>query len=346
MNSAYPEVSVVIPVFNEEEYIRGLMDSLLKQDYDMSMLEIILVDGVSTDKTAEIIEEYQQIHSVFKLLQNPKQTVQHALNIGMKAAQGKYIVRMDAHSEYADNYISKCVEYLNKTDAVNVGGPMIAEGKTPVQKAIAAAYHSKFALGGGKNHDETYEGYADTVYLGAFKKKTLEEVGYYDKDLIRNEDDDLNFRLKEKGYKIYITPEIKSTYYPRCTYRELFKQYFEYGEWKVAVRKKHGEHARKTHYIPLLFVLLLVLGGIASILSPFIFNESCSWVIPCAYGVGCGLYLLIDIIASFSNKRACGFIQKLRLVWIHIILHISYGCGYIKGIFRDWNFSEKDNGAD
>ena len=346
MNDACFEVSVVIPVFNEEKYIKGLMDSLLKQDYGMSALEIILVDGNSEGKTAEIIREYQQEHTVFKLLENPQRTVQHALNIGMKAAQGRYIVRMDAHSEYTDDYISKCVEYLNKTDAVNVGGPMIAEGKTPVQKAIAAAYHSKFALGGGKNHDENYEGYTDTVYLGAFKKETLEEVGYYDDRFNINEDDELNIRLKKKGGKIYITPQIKSTYYPRSTYRELFKQYFSYGEWKVAIRKKHGEHDRLSHYIPFIFVLGLAVGGIISILSPFIFNESCCWVIPSIFGGVCGLYLILDIFFSFTNKRADSIVQKLRLIWIHIILHVSYGCGYIKGIFRFWNFPEKDNGAD
>lgn len=334
MNAENIKVSVVIPVLNEEKYIVGLMDSLLKQDYDKSVLEIILVDGNSDDNTVSIINEYIKDHNIFKLLSNPKRTVQHALNIGMRAACGKYIVRMDAHAIYADNYISKCIEYLEKTDAVNVGGPMIAKGNTPVQRAIAAAYHSSFALGGGKFHQADFEGYADTVFLGAFKKETLEKLNYYDPNLSRSEDDDLNFRLNEQGYRIYITPEIKSIYYPRSDYVSLFKQYFEYGEWKVAVIRKHHKPARISHLIPFIFVIFLTLGLILSIISALFIGGTVGKLIPIIYGTVCSVYLIIDAIVSLSNKNTDNFSDRLRLFWIHIILHLSYGLGFIKGIFR------------
>lgn len=340
MENTNVTVSVVIPILNEEKYIRGLLDSLLCQDYDKSKLEIILVDGNSQDNTVGIINEYIQKYGVFKLYKNPQRTVQHALNIGMRAASGKYIVRMDAHATYADDYISKCVEYLKKTDAVNVGGPMIAQGKTPVQRAVAAAYHSPFALGGGKFHIEGYEGYADTVFLGAFKKETMEELDYYDPNLPRSEDDDLNFRIQEKGYKVYITPEIKSVYYPRSSYKALFKQYFEYGEWKVAVIKKHHRPARLSHLVPCAFVLFLVLGLIACALVQGLAGGIAGKAVCGLYAGILLLYLVIDAAASFTNKRLDTFGGKLRLFWIHIILHIAYGCGFIKGLFRFRKFPQ------
>lgn len=334
MNAENIKVSVVIPVLNEEKYIVGLMDSIMKQDYDKSVLEIILVDGNSDDNTVSIINEYIKEHNIFKLLNNPERTVQHALNIGMKAAKGKYIVRMDAHATYANDYISKCIEYLEKTDAVNVGGPMIAKGNTPIQRAVAAAYHSSFALGGGKFHQADFEGYADTVFLGAFKKETLEKLNYYDPNLPRSEDDDLNFRLNEQGYKVYITPEIKSVYYPRSDYVSLFKQYFEYGEWKVAVIRKHHKPARISHLIPCVFVIFLILGLILSIIFPLFIGGTVGKLIPIIYGTVCSVYLIIDAVVSLTNKSLNNFSDRLRLFWVHIVLHISYGLGFIKGIFR------------
>ncbi len=318
-------VSVVIPILNEEKYILNLLSSLMEQDYPKSDLEIILVDGESCDNTVALINQFISDKPYFSLLSNPQKTVQHALNIGMRASRGKYIVRMDAHAEYAPDYISQCVNTLNSTDAVNVGGPMIAKGKNDLQKVVAAAYHSPFALGGGKFHIENYEGYADTVFLGAFRKETLEELDYYDPNLPRSEDDDLNFRVAEKGYKVYITPKIKSVYYPRDRYSALFSQYFEYGEWKVAVIKKHKKPARISHLIPCLFVLFCVFGGIASIFSNFL---------AIGYAFVLALYMGLNLFASFKSPYLKGAKQKLRLVLVHLILHVSYGLGFIKGVFR------------
>ena len=256
-------VSVIIPILNEEKYIEKCIMSVLNQDFPIENLELILIDGMSDDKTVQIIKEYMEKYKFIKLIFNPEKTVQYALNAGIKAACGEIIVRMDAHSEYAEDYVSKCVQYLKNTDAINVGGPMIAVGKGGLQNVIAAAYHSKFALGGGKNHEEGYEGYADTVFLGAFKREDILKLGMYDERLPRSEDDDLNFRIIESGEKIYITPEIKSRYYPRGSYKSLFKQYYEYGLWKVAVIKKHKKPARISHLVPMMFVAFLLLCLIA-----------------------------------------------------------------------------------
>ncbi len=320
-------VSVVLPVRNEEKYIAECIESVLRQDFCKDDMELILVDGDSEDKTVEIIERFANKYNFIKLYKNPQRTVQYALNIGIKNAVGEYLIRMDAHSEYANDYISKCVDYLEKTGAENVGGPMIAKGKTPIQNVIAAAYHSPFALGGGKFHDENYEGYADTVYLGAFRRETLLKLGLYDERLPCNEDDDLNFRLVESGGKIFITPKIKSVYYPRASYTALFKQYFRYGFWKVAVIKKHKKPARLSHLVPATFVAFLILSSILSYFSKLA-DDISSFVLM--------LYFALSLYFSLKNSRVTSFADKLRLVWVHFILHTSYGLGFLCGIFKFW----------
>ena len=188
---------------------------------------------------------------------------------------------------------------------------------------IAAAYHSKFALGGGKNHEEGYEGYADTVFLGAFKREDILKLGMYDERLPRSEDDDLNFRIIESGEKIYITPEIKSRYYPRGSYKSLFKQYYEYGLWKVAVIKKHKKPARISHLVPMMFVAFLLLCLIAPLKFTF----------PVLL-----LYLLLNFYFSFTNPRVSKLSDKLRLMLVHSIIHIAYGVGFWVGIFKFWKY--------
>lgn len=324
-----PFVSVVIPIKNEELYIKNCLDSVLSQDYPKEKLEILLCVAPSTDRTEEIIHEYQEKYPYIHILENPKNTISCGVNIGIKAAKGDYIVRLDAHTEFAMDYISKCIEYLLKTGADNVGGPTAVKGKTPIQRAVAAAYHSPFALGGGKQHIKDYEGYSDTVSFGAFKKTTAESVGYFDENLILNEDDDFNFKISEAGGKIFITPKIRSQYYPRDTYKGLIKQYYGYGFWKVAVIKKHKKPARLSHLIPMLFVLYLIFGGLLSIVSKRIRK---------LYGGILGVYFGLDIAASFTLEdvdKQDGIFLRFRLILIHFLLHVSYGWGFLKGI---WEF--------
>ncbi len=322
------KVSVIIPVLNEEKYVKNCLESILAQDYPQNHLEVILVDGNSEDKTIDIIKEYTEKYSFIKLLANEKKTVQHALNIGIKNATGKYIVRMDAHASYANDYISKSIEYLKKTKCANVGGTTVVRGKNFIQKVIAAAYHSPFALGGSKHYDENYEGYADTVAWGAFERQYLLKIGMYDEKLPRSEDDDLNFRITERGDKIFVTPKIKSTYYPRDSFRGLFSQYFEYGKWKVAVIKKHHKPSRIAHLIPMLFVLFLVLGSTLSLIFPVLSSLFAGVLL---------LYFILDLIFSFKNPYTKDILSKICLIWAHFVIHVSYGLGFWAGIFKFFN---------
>lgn len=324
----FDNVSVIVPVLNEERYIKECLDSLLNQDYPKENLEIILVDGNSSDKTAEIIKKYTGKYNFIKLINNPQKTVQYAMNLGIKNSAGKYIVRMDAHAFYSNDYISKCIEYLKKTKAANVGGTTVVRGKTPTQKVIAAAYHSPFALGGSKHYDENYEGYTDTVAWGSFERDYLIKIGMYDERLPRSEDDDLNFRISERGDKIFVTPKIKSVYYPRDSFYGLFNQYFEYGKWKVAVVKKHHKPSRIAHLIPMMFVLFLVFGALLSFCGSFFRG---------AYFSILALYVFINLIFSFKNKYTWDFTSKIKLFAAHFVIHVSYGLGFLAGIFKFLN---------
>lgn len=344
---ALPTVSVVIPVRNEQKYIRSCLDSVLLQDYPKSKLEVVLAVGPCIDDTEKIIAEYCSQYSYIKAISNPKGTISCGVNLAIKAAIGEYIVRFDAHSEFAHDYVSKCIEYHLKTGAANVGGPTVVRGRNAVGRAVAAAYYSPFALGGGKQHIADFEGYGDTVSFGSFKKSTAERVGLFDERLILNEDDDFNFKIAETGGKIFITSKIRSIYYPRDSYSRLIKQYYGYGHWKVAVIKKHKRPARISHLIPLAFVLFLIVFGALSVAFPIV-----RW----GYFSVLAMYLMLDVLASFTLKaedKQDGIMLRFRLVLIHFLLHISYGVGFLTGIFRfmfkkfdlEYNaYEEKQNG--
>ena len=325
MTSQKPFISVVVPMYNEERYIAGVIESLIRQDYGLENMEILLADGMSTDRTVEIVKEYQKTYPQIRVLENPGRTVQKGLNVGVHAAVGEYIVRLDAHAEFAEDYVSKSIEIIQRTGATDVGGPMIAVGKNPVQRAIAAAYHSFLVGGNDGHHKEGYEGYGDTVFLGTFRREELLALGAYDDRLDCNEDDDLTLRILEQGGKVYISSEIKSIYYPRDSYRALFKQRWRYGYWKVAVAKKHGKPARLSHLMPLGLFLYLVVFSILSIFFPL-----CRW----ALGGFAALYLAVNLICSIRNDRTKTVADVLRLMWIHFVIHFSYGLGYFCGLFR------------
>lgn len=319
--------SIIVPTYNEEKYIAKCIESIIDQEYEKNQLEVIFVDGMSNDDTVKIIQEYQSLFpkGYIKILKNPKRQVQYALNIGIRKAEGEYIIRLDAHAEYDRYYVAESLKTIQETGASNVGGPTIVKGRTVKQRAIAAAYHSKFALGGGRSHIEGYEGYADTVSFGTFKKSKLWEIGLYDETFDKNEDDELNFRIIKSGGKIYINPRIKSIYYPRDSFKKLFSQYFSYGFWKIAVIKKHARPARISHIIPALFCMFLICGWITIFINK---------ILGIMYLGIIGIYFLLDCIFSFSNQYADNVKEKLFLIYIHIVLHVSYGLGFIVGIFK------------
>ncbi|BED91714.1 MAG: glycosyl transferase [Candidatus Improbicoccus pseudotrichonymphae] len=316
-------VSVIVPVYNEEHYIVDFLDSMVKQDFikkeDKYNFEAIFINNCSDDKTKDILNSYKKKFEFIRVVNNSKNSIPMALNLGIKSAKGKYIIRMDAHSIYNFDYISKCIHFLELTKSQNVGGPMIAEGKTRIQKIIASAYFSKFALGGGKNHDEKFEGYTDTVFLGCFEKEYLIKIGMYDENLEGSEDDELNFRINNNFGKIYITPKIKSIYYPRKTLTKLFKQYFNYGFHKVKLIRKYKKIIRISHLIPAFFVMFIFLSVVLCFSKMFLLLS----------GTVFAIYLALNLYFSLSNKKLNKISDKIFLLLVHFVMHFSYGIGFL-----------------
>src|SRR5258707_785559 len=257
------QVSVIVACRNERKYIRNLLDSICRQNLCGAKIEVLVADGMSIDGTRQVLDLYRQIVLPLRVIDNPDKIASAGLNAAIREARGAIIIRMDAHSEYAPDYICRCLQVLNETNAENVGGAALTRAEGYLGRAIALAYHCKFSCGGAKFHDAQYEGYVDTVPYGCWRKSTLERVGLFDEDLGRNQDDELNLRLIRSGGQVWQSPRIISWYRPRAGLNDLFFQYFQYGFWKVSVIRKHGRPASWRHLMPvvsLLAGLALLLG--------------------------------------------------------------------------------------
>lgn len=260
-NKKVGTVSIIIPVYNEEKYINGLIESLKKQDYDKEKFEVIFIDGNSKDKTIDIIKEKVNLeeNDKYKILVNPDKITPKSVNIGIKEAKNEIIIRLDAHSEYPSNYISKCVYYLNNTDADNVGCLCHPEGKTRIGKAIANVVSSKFGVGNSSFRTENESGYVDTVPFGTFRRELFEKIGYFNEELPRSEDNEFNYRIRKNQGKVYLFNDIEVIYYPRDTILKLMKMGFQNGKWATYTGYIIPGSMGIRHFIPLVFVIGLII---------------------------------------------------------------------------------------
>lgn len=316
-------MSVVIPMRNEGDHIRPCLEAVLGQDYPADRVEILVVDGRSDDNSREIVAEYIQQHPHLHLLDNPKRTTPSALNIGIKAARGQYIVRVDAHTVIAPDYVRRCVELLETTAAGNVGGRMLPVGKSFFEQAVALCTTSRFGMGDSRFHYDTREQYVDTVYMGAFRRELFDKIGLFDESLIRNQDYELNYRIRKAGYKILLSPNIISHYTPRSSLTALWRQYFQYGRWKVCTLQKHPASLRWRQTVPPLFVAGLVGSLLAGLAWP-----PAWWL----FGGVAGAYLLANLVASTISARRGGWRYLPVLPLVFAIIHIGWGLGFWWGI--------------
>ena len=323
------KVSVICPVFNEEKFIEACIVSIIEQDYPQDAMEVLFVDGRSTDNTVNIIRRYMEQYHFLKLLDNPNRVVPHALNIGLEAAKGEVIMRLDGHCTYPTNYISELVKYLYLLNADNVGGVWNTQPAkdTPVCQAIALASSHPFGVGGSMHKigaSKIME--TDTVPFGCYKREVFEKTGPFDTDLVRNQDDEFNGRLQNMGGKIYLIPQVIINYTARDTLCKMRKMYYQYGLFKPLVNKKLGAPATIRQFFPLLFLLGLVIGGICSFFSPFVLH---------IYTTILMLYLFIGIVVgSMGAIRAHQPLMALLMPYVFFNIHMSYGIGYIVGIFN------------
>lgn len=326
------DISIVAACRNEARHIREFLDSILAQDFDRMTWEALIADGMSSDGTREILDEYSRRCPHIRVLTNHGRTTSTGLNTAIRASVGRIVMRFDAHTSYALDYCRRSVETLDRTGADNVGGPARTKVEGVRARAIAAAYHSRFSTGGARFHDPDFEGFVDTVPYGCWRREIFDRIGMFDESLVRNQDDEFNLRLLRAGGKIWQDPAIVSWYSPRATIRGLFHQYFQYGFWKVAVIRKHRVPGSWRHLVPAGFVLAWILLGllwtIASITGPpRLFDWSSGLLIACVCG-----YAAANIAASILSARTHGWDTLILLPTAFAAFHFSYGLGFLAAL--------------
>lgn len=324
MHEPNRSVSVIIPCRNERSHIEQFLLCLREQDLHGLNVEFLIAEGRSNDGTREVIENWIRLHSEFKLIDNPEGFVPTGLNRAIQAARGEIIVRMDVHSDYASDYLQACVRTLKETEADNVGGPSRTRAHGYMQEANALAFNSPFSCGGSRFHDVTYEGEVDTVTCGCWEKTTLERLGLFDEELIRNQDDELNLRLCRAGGRVWQTPAIKVWYYPRSSLFATFRQYAQYGYWKVRVIQKHKLPASFRHLVPGLFVFSLVGGSLGSLWSSLCLLLNLALM---------AIYLGGLLISSAWICRRITHWKYLPVMPAFLAsYHMGYGYGFLRGV--------------
>ena len=318
-----------MPVRNEGSFIARSLSAALAQDYPADKMEVIIADGMSTDGTRETVSDVARTHANLRLIDNPRQIVSTGLNAAIREAKGEILIRVDGHCEISPDYVRLCVAQLLKDHAECVGGPLETIGETYVAQVIAAAMSSRFGVGDSSFRIGASEPkLVDTVPFPAYKRETLRRVGNFDEELVRNQDDEYNYRLRKLGGRILLSPEIRSRYYSRAAFGSLWKQYFQYGFWKVRVLQKHARQMRLRQFGPALFVASLL---VTLLLWPWIHGAR---FLPLVIA---GTYTVVSLAASVFTARRHGWKLLPLLPLAFAILHVGYGCGFIAGLMRFWN---------
>ena len=301
-------ISFVMPVRNEEKYLEEAVRAVLQQEFKGDT-ELVLAIGPSHDKTAEVAQGLTKTYPQLKVVDNPGGDTATGLNLAIAESKYKMVIRVDAHSRLPEGYAQLAHQILAETNAANVGGKMVAEGKTEFQRAVAFGYNNRIGLGGGAFHVGTKAGEADSVYLGCFQRSWLDKVGGFDPRWVRGQDWELNKRLREAGGKIWFDPRLTVTYYPRSSWQALAKQFFSTGVWRGALtREAPGESAAR-YWAPPMLVLASLFG------LPFT------------------LYLLVIAFAAMN----AGELKPATRLWLMIVLptmHFAWGLGFWWGLAR------------
>jgi succinoglycan biosynthesis protein ExoA len=320
-------VSIIVPCRNERAHVATFAASALAQTLPAGWtLEIVVADGLSDDGTRDVLAAIAAADRRLRVVDNPAQIVSTGLNRALAASTGDVVVRMDVHTDYASDYVAECIATLARTAVDNVGGPWHAvpdatSGAT--QCAIAAAFQSRWVAGGALSRQLDYDGPADTVYLGAWPRRTFDRFGTFDETLVRNQDDEHNLRIARGGGRIWQSSTIRSTYRPRASLAKVFRQYLRYGYWKPFVMRKHGQAAKGRHFIPALFVVALVLFGVVALAG---FGPWPLYALAACY-VAAITAMTVDV--SRRSKLAANALARVPAVIA--TYHVAYGIGSIIG---------------
>ncbi len=319
----FPSVAIVMPVLDEEAHLESAIERLLAQDYQ-GEIQIVLAVAPSGDRTQVIAAELAERHPSLSVVANPSGKTPSALNAAIGASQSEVVIRVDGHALIPVDYVRIGVETLNASGADNVGGVMLAQGLTPIQKAIAAAMTSKFGVGGAAFHVGGAEGEALTVYLGCFRRTALERVGGYDESMVRAQDWEMNHRIRETGGKIWFTPDMVVIYRPRSSLRALASQYFGYGTWRREVARRYRETISLRYLAAPVLVSGVVLGLLLVLIGLTASQQLLVWV-----GLIPLLVYSLGVIAASLVTRAG--INRVLLLAVFPIMHFSWGLGFLFG---------------
>ena len=325
-----PFVSIIMPIKNEGRYIKRSLEAVLDQDYLPEKFEILIADGNSTDETRAIIAEMIPDAKVpIYLLDNPSWFVPQALNLCLEQARGDVIIRVDGHCVIQKDYVSTCVFCLDNQAIDCVGGSIKTIGETYLAEVIALAMGSPFGVGGvafrvGSKGSK----FVDSVPFPAYRKDIFDQIGLFDEDMRCNEDDEFNYRLLENGGKILLVDKLQTRYYSRGSFSSLWRQYFRYGLWKVRILQKYPKQMRPRQFIPLLFILALLLSLLLMVIFPW------GWI---SMPVLLGLYLSANLMASSIIANRVGWRYFWSLPLVFATLHLSYGTGVFVGLFKFWH---------
>jgi succinoglycan biosynthesis protein ExoA len=329
VNGDLPLVSVIMPVRNEQKAIRRSLAAVLAQDYPRDRLEVLVADGMSVDGTRTSVNEIAARDARVRLVDNPTRIMASGFNTGMRLARGEVLVMLGGHTEIHPDYVRNCVGHLRQGKAECVGGPINTVGQTSWAAAIALALSSRFGVGGvafrlGANKEK----YVDTVGFGAYTREIIEHAGPLDEELVRNQDDEYNYRLRKLGGRILLVPDVHLSYYSRSSLRALWCQYFQYGYWKVRVMQKHPRQMQLRHFVPPAFVAALLTSLLLVPLSAV-----GTWL----FGIVAGSYVVGNLGASLITVRK-GKWRLLPLLPVSFAtLHLSWGLGVLVGLVRFWN---------
>ncbi len=325
-------ISVIAPCRNERAHIDAFCDSALAQQLPPGWrMELIVADGRSDDGTRERLAERAAQDARLRWIDNPGRIVSTGLNAALAEAGGSVIARFDIHTEFAPDYLAECLAALARTGADNVGGPWVARGQGATGRAIAAAFQCRWVVGGARSRDVGYEGEVDTVYLGCWPRGVFERFGGFDEQLVRNQDDEHNLRLRLGGARLWQSARIRSVYRPRSSLRDLFNQQMQYGYWRPFVFAKHGQAGSLRQLVPALFVAAL-LGGV--LLAPW-------WPVPLVALLGSyAVYVLAASVIAARQAGAWGLLARLPAVIA--TYHLGYGLGSWRGL---WDWFRRRQGA-
>ena len=322
----YPNISLVLPIRNEERYIEACVESIFRQDYPADKMEVIFVDGCSEDRTVELLHNLQARYPQIRVLNNPDRTVPYAMNIGIRNSTTEIIVRLDVHAEYMPDYVRLSVETLLTRDCENVDGVVETRGRGFMGEAIAAMLATPLGVGNSQFRTTDEDAYVDTLPFGCFHRDLFERIGYYDERMTRNQDNELNYRIRKNGGKVFLNHRVRSIYYCRDTLGGIMRMGFMNGKWNVITMALVPGSMSVRHFVPMVFVLSTILLAILTALTR-------SMLFGGLLALEWGAYLLLDLFYAYDIAKVKG----LRFFPVEVILyplfHFSYGTGSLMGLF-------------